>query len=574
MKLHWVGFGFYFQTIFTIRAVENTINDLKLNHVTLIINYPKTDHDYKLDYFYQSIIDHVSTISIDLLSMKQTGDNRTFDINTFRNPRQSTVYIILQGKNMKINDILDKLVSLSPLKMRPKCLIVFADYVDFSQDEAKRTLNYSWDLKFLDFSIFWLKTLDNNTNYINYNPFKETYKIGHLKEKNDLFPDKLVDVNKYPLKLSVFDAAPYLVIKTQSDNNISVDGNTPFVYLKAAVEKLNFKLKFIYNQTWKGNIAFEIVSSVERGDTAMTPLAFHFTDWRLKSEVLMGKVLEMGKYVVIVPILHEYRIDIPFDVFIHVVIFFLVVIIFYVSLRILKIESDLWNIVSLFGILIGVSMSQPGRNTERIIFLTLAFLSFIYTNELLSKLTDIKVLRTELKFESFEDIYASQIPTYYYPYAVTENNSETEEIKKVISNGKKMYDFSNCTKNMIVTRNAICIIPYRDAIYAVKQNFDAEGQPIMKMTDLTLRHEFVGFLYEKASPFAERFNKLMQRMIDFAIFPDREMNRIILHKDSNEKSVNRDDPIIKTTLLILLIGYVSSTIIFIYEIISFTRITQ
>lgn len=91
------------------------------------------------------------SVSEPLSLISLTNDNRTFEMTFFQNPRQSTAYIILQGKNtsIKIYHILNQLVNTSPIDMRPKCLVIFSDHQILPLDEAKNILRQAWLLKVL-----------------------------------------------------------------------------------------------------------------------------------------------------------------------------------------------------------------------------------------------------------------------------------------------------------------------------------------------------------------------------------------------------------------------------------------
>lgn len=100
-----------------------------------------------------------------------------------------------------------------------------------------------------------------------------------------------------------------------------------------------------------------------------------------------------------------------------------------------------------------------------------------------------------------------------------------------------------------------------------------QGNPIMKITDLSMNHHLVDFVYENAFPFAEKFNSLITRLIEFAVFPDRELYKIKLH-NPKEKLSDIDDTIIKTALSILFIGLFSAALVFGYELYSFFKIKK
>lgn len=63
----------------------------------------------------------------------------------------------------------------------------------------------------------------------------------------------------------------------------------------------------------------------------------------------------------------------------------------------------------MFGVLIGMGRSQPTKNAERIIFITIAVLSIIYTGNFFSTLENITVSGKEKELNTYENINKSQI---------------------------------------------------------------------------------------------------------------------------------------------------------------------
>lgn len=250
----WTIILIYIETIVLIHALQNIFKDLKLNQAVIFTDYEKNSSS-KYDCLYEKIFSHFSATSINFLKINQTGNNQTLQMKNFQNPRQSSIYVIIHGINSekskprKINNILNKLVEISPIKMRPKCLILHFDHNNFLPSEAEEILQYGWSLKFLDLTILRINSCNALIDYFNYNPFKKTFNTGYLKNKNDLFPDKLVDVNKYPLKIPVFQFPPYLSFRIKNGSVVNVKGEKYYKYLKTVAENFNFKLSFIVIET-------------------------------------------------------------------------------------------------------------------------------------------------------------------------------------------------------------------------------------------------------------------------------------------------------------------------------------
>lgn len=567
--LRWFVLVINLQEILLMDTFQNLVDDFKIHHITIFRDY-KLEKDFKLDSFYPKIVNNNPTVIVDLIKIRETNrSNRTSVIPIFQNPRQITIYIILQSTNnsININDTLHFLVEKSPISMRPKCLVVLSQTGSLTEDVAKKILHDAWSLKFLDFSVLRINSYEKPVIYMNYNPFTKKFNHGYFKNKNDLFPDKLNNVNKYPFLIPAFNFPPYMIFQTLNSNVISFRGNAPFVYLIAIVEKLNFALSFKFHQgETLGKEYYRAAASVAKGETDVTPIRYHFSDHMLHLDVLLGKVLEVSEWVMITPILLEYTVDIPLETFIYVVSFVFIVATFSSSLRVLKLKSKQWSLLNLFGVLIGMGISQPTKNAERIIFITLAVLSIVYTGDFFSTLADIKVSGTEREFNTYEDINKLKIPVY------TTGPKEIYDIEfqeKILFH-KIMFDYKDCLNKSIYTRNAICVMDLRTAVYVISNNLNTEGKRILKIPVISIDKDFVGFLHKKASPFAEKFNRLIQQMIEFSVFPDRKVYKTELHSVTDESLVN-DETIIKTALSILFTGSIIASIAFIYELYNFIK---
>lgn len=568
-KISWTGLIIFFQIFLIAQTFKNFGNFFKIHHFTVVTNYmKKTSTD--LDSFYKKIVNDNPIKNIDSIKKEQQNDiNGTSETPIFQNPRDTTVYIILQGKNssVRVNDTLNKLTKKSPISMRPKCLVIYSQTKNLLDVETKKILHEAWSLKFLDFTIIRVNIHGVPIDYINYNPFKNIFNFGYWKNKYDLFPDKLIDVNKYPLNLPVYQLPPYMVIKSQNGNVISVHGHTPLIYLTAIAKKLNFKLNFTYYQDESPvKEYYKLIFSVANGQSHMTAIKFYFSDHIFDLKVLLGYPYDIGKWVMVAPIFLEYNIDIPLETFLYVVSFILILLIFVTTLKVLKMNSKQWNMLNLFGVLIGMGVSQPIKNTDRIIFLTLAIVSIVYSGDFFSTFTDIKVSGTEKEFNTYEDINKLQIPVY-----TTGNKSVfgTEFQKKVLYHDL-MFNHSDCLAKVIYTRNGICVLNLQTAIFAVTNNLNAQGKQVMKIPDISIDPEFIGFFYEKGSPFAEKIEKLMLRMIQFSISPIRKIYNLRLHYTEDESSDN-DETIIKTALSILIVGSFIATVTFAYELYNFFK---
>lgn len=198
---------------------------------------------------YEKIMRKISTLTINIHETNSFNDNR--NLKNIHKTTTSDLYILVDNvydfKDLKINKILNMIAALNPVPPRPKfLLILISDIISFEED-LKNVFNQLWNSKFLDFSI--LNGTLNGTNepiIRNYNPFLKNYHINKIPS-NELFPDKLKNLNGYKFKTILHNNPPNIEF-TNDSNKISVNG-VNYAFLKLASETMKFT--FDYVKTFK-----------------------------------------------------------------------------------------------------------------------------------------------------------------------------------------------------------------------------------------------------------------------------------------------------------------------------------
>lgn len=187
--------------------IHTALYNLKPRHITIFANSSTRVNKEKSDYLFRGLANKIPAILIDLNHIRISGDNRSLQIPVLQYPRPSTIYVLLlQNEDNEVFDMLNNLITISPIPTRPKCLLIIYSGKDWSELKVRRILRHAWTLKFLDFSIIRIDT--NHTAFFNYNPFSKVYSTRYLNTISEIFPDKLNDVNEYPLSFSVFHLPP------------------------------------------------------------------------------------------------------------------------------------------------------------------------------------------------------------------------------------------------------------------------------------------------------------------------------------------------------------------------------
>lgn len=233
-----------------------------------------------------------------VLDLKNVSSSRSLKMPIFRNPRQSSIYIIFQSDlSNNTFDILNNLVEISPIPTRPKCLLILSNNQSNNTAE-KEILNYSWELKFLDFTI--LKIRKNYCiNFKNYNPFTKNYGSGCLTNINSAFPDKLRDVKKHNFTVQIDNYPPYSFLKRKGSKIIEIKG-VNYAYLKIIIEHYNFNPNFIFAAN---DSALNFLKSLQRNKISISPAPLLAGSHLFNKNVIIGHEVGVGKMSISVPIL-------------------------------------------------------------------------------------------------------------------------------------------------------------------------------------------------------------------------------------------------------------------------------
>ena len=409
--------------------------------------------------------------------------------------------------------MLNTFVSLSPLTTRPKCLFIYYSNNDELGYNAKEILHYAWSLQFLDFTIMKINSI-NQILLIYYNPFEGAYNIQYLKKITNLFPDKFKNVDKYPFKLPGFTAKPFMIMQRNDKGSFDLSGSC-FLYFKTFAEKFNFQLQFKILEDKINRLSFpNMLLMLEKNSVRAVPMNFLVSTFLYNKSYLIGLSLGDSKVVFIIPSIDMPRVTFPYRVLVYVFFFPIIILLFFVIVHVLKFQLKLWNMIYIHGVLLNITMRQPQTAIEKIIFLIMIIIAMNYSSDIFSKLTDIKVTVVQQDYNTFEDFTRSKMTIYT---TINSNNYDNASIQNLLSSANKSKDVIDCLQTLIATRNIICIIPYISALYAVKQNLNDKGMPIMKLAKPTFRHDFMAMPYEKASPFAEKIDEMIQQIHESGI---------------------------------------------------------
>ena len=501
--------------------------------ISVFINDDATTNGTQWEFMLKGISAVFPIVLINVTDLPNgTSLSKTVNVN----PRSVHVpfLIILTNENylQKLKNIFQVIADPAFVPPRPKCILVYFGFV--SKTDVKDFFEYIWTLQFLEVFILKMNRNDDASDNpfttsqqdmravdplkISYNPFTKVMNEEQLSSESQLFPDKVNDVHGYPLKIPVYNDPPYLTVMKNKNRDVIAVGGKYHKYFEPFFQTINSSVHYIYFHatTYKEkNTVFLLLENNIINAMTIPNIIGAFN----KGNLIRSRPFATTKFVIVVPYLTNSEMHVPLSALIVLFIFPVIVISFTIIARILKFPRKTWDSIKIFQVLVGVALhQQPRKFTERVVLLALISLSMEYTTDFVAKLTGIKFLKTELSYDSFEDLYESQLPIYagdFFTESFCKNFDNS--IKKVLARAKKVKNIYECYYANLNNKPSICVAFHMQAITAVEKFRGADGEPIMKMTGLSLLEDFKAFPFEKASPFARKFDVILQRLVEAGI---------------------------------------------------------
>lgn len=545
---------------------SKVIGGLNPHHLTVFrSNISKNDQE--LDGFLQNFFSEIPTVLVDSAKISHLDETFLSTRPGFINPRQSTVYVMVdtiasRNFNFKVyHNFLESLVLLSESKQRPKCLLTLFDRKNsILHDQAKEILQYAWDLKFLDFTIL---VVDDNSQIfsLNYNPFTKSYNMGISQGVNKLFSDKLINVNKYPFVLPVLNRPPLFLVEKEGINIKKVSG-FEYPWLKVIIEKMNFDLNFLSEHD--GSTIRNPIKKLEKNKLTMSAFVYLVEGYVLGKNVIIGDPIELTKMVVVLPKIQVPKLNFSVNMLLDFIIFLSVMLVLVVTVRCFNFGSKKWNVFYVFQNFIGVTTTQPTRNIERMIFYLISILSIIYSSGLFSTFNEVKLTLVEKNFYSYDKLNRSGM-IVYTKYPLENMTNVDTNLRNFLSNVKFLKNDNLCIDELIKTRFAACILEFKRARYYVRTNVNTQGLSVMKISDLSFAQQHLALAFEKASPFAEKINKIVRSILESGIaLHFRRLETVRAYQAEETESSKK---LLCTILIFIWVtGCLSATVVFFIEL--------
>lgn len=568
----------------TTLAVKSDSKDLIVNHImrqspnfiTIVTNsFNNSENENEL---IKEIACGIPVFILNVKKMAVHGINQTLKTPVFNNPRDVTVYIILMNvrnieNTLSLRRMVDFFTShLSPKPMRPKCLIIYFNKMITVKDSRFSILKYSWSQKFLDFTIINAFDAINRSTLISYDPFRKSLNFQLLSADSVIFPDKLANTNDYLFKIPFVNLPPH--IKCVKLNNKNQCSGLSYRMIQIITSAMKMKIHIKNQIIEKTDKQFDLhLKSLAEGKIDISPYitsvtAFNFT----------GQGLEFG-YILyfdeVEGIIAKHTAIISYSVILDGLIIFLIEIIILSTLIFvvnrLKWRNNSFDFFNTFRFLFGQAfLRQPKTILEKIIFLILVFVSVTYFSDNFLNVIKVEVKDYEDEIETFQDIYETKLELYANKYVAEKAFDNEDEYAKILkSKINVIADIDKCVTELVLRKkNVICLMIGLRA-YMFYQKYKKDNS--ITLVKLKLLQTGESFIFRAASPFIEKFNKYLVKIVEAGIF-QMFLTRIIKKSEDEEDFLDefkdKENSVFSIFFLVIIAagGCFTSCIIFFIEV--------
>ena len=518
----------------------------------------------------EKLIKRVPSVNVDIVKC----NNLTLQMLINNDPRTIATYVIIYD-NMYSNEtvvtlnfkyLIDFFITISPSQLRPKCLIIIIGNTLHSENFFEIILKYAWSKMFLDFTIIeWnidykMDSIINPFMYY-FNPFANILIKRSFDSYNEVFPNKLTKVQRYPLNIPAAHHPPFIRAYRDANGKVVGVGSHHYALLETTALKLNFSIVFVDVSNVSFVEAIKLTDmNLQNGNIDITVIASPFLDIERTGE--LNTEFGCTPFVAIVPIIKVSNLSIPQALYRYLFVIPVIIISILHGAYFLKILKKRFNLFDVLQVLFGISIkSHPRKLSERMIFFSIIFLSMQYTTEFYSNFLDINLSDKEMSFNTIQEMINSPFDIYvskfYYRRIF---NSDQESIVKLKARTQTLGDTSECVQLIRGGKFSICITLENFSEYFVKQN-----KQIIKLVKPDIFCDRLSYTTKEAFPYAEKFTEIFRRIHASGILQAAIHQENVKLKENEETVDKSAEAHRKEIIIIVSSGYIISIVLFILE---------
>lgn len=525
----------YIDTV--VVPVLNSLKEVKPYQVAIILE----DHT-KFPKIVDSIMKHISNRRISIvLNPRSPKDYKKYISRPqplLENPRHTTLFLsIFQASGRKKDTIKQLLLRLKTdlkfitslsSRLRAPYLLVVLSHSKIPDRIIEIVLRNAWTEKFLNAAVFQIAN-DSCLNSFTFNPFFDEFTINCYSPKIRVFPNKLKDLNGYPLRFSLIRRPPAVNYDLDSEGNpININGSD-YADLVIFSRTMNFSMKMI-----TPNIT-SYAEFINHGKNSLLDLIANgnidfggneiYLHHAFKNRYLKLCEQSVGTwyddFIALAPILPAPGWSVNFsDVSIILDISILVTFL-YLLTKIGRFDPRFWQPFYIVQTLLGNPSPRPPVNlVERLVFVFFVVWSQKYSANLYAKMTRKNLRDIDSgQFGTLEDLADADdvvLLTHRNYFNITFFNGDSV-LRRLEKKVESINEVMDCPDKVLKNNNVVCLLDKSVALTKIQKS-RSRGESRMKIVKPNLWSAPKGLVFSEASPFVPQFDRMIQRIVEGGIW--------------------------------------------------------
>lgn len=531
------------------KITQKIIQDVKPTQIVYFISETAMKNITKKNCFAQEV--PVFMFKVDKKIKKSQSSLTTANIRKYI--RQSLILIYTHNID-HTSLIIDLLKKLVPIKQRPKCFLILLSQKRSPEGVIKNNLKYAWKNKVLDFTIL------HDLLIYYYDPFHNQMVEQTINDDAIIFPEKLLKLNNYPIKIGVRD----IDIPSKKREGQEVEWARHRLVIRFGLKMMGFDVQTIRTSGHQFNNT--LVFSESKANIIAGLVVIRESKEKM---AVITTDLPCRAVVAVVPVILVPKVVVPVKILLYVMVLPGIIICFILATSLMFETTQTWKIIHVVQMFLGQAVRFiPTTRTNQIVYVTICTLFVFITKDLYSVIVEINFGKEELSYDTYEDLDKSQMPIYSTSFIPALNYLGSNDPILMNLDGKIKTQF-DCLRQLMLNKNQICVDWKYEAEHFIKKNRNSDGSAIMKVALPKYHCDQMFFRFEPGSPYTKRFSKVNRRIRESEIIRMEFVRQGLVERikdvqmgeTKDEKNLSKDQ-----ILFILVTGYSIATGIFLIEL--------
>ena len=498
-------------------------------------------------------------------------------IEFFNNLKPVNYYVIFHhvlGDSLKsLQNIIDLLMQLHFSFNHPKCLIIFNNK-NLRDDKWLETfLEYAWVKKFLDISVIEIDVSTTNVFLHYFLPFDNSLIKQPMTAETELFPNKLKNVHRYPLKVFGCQYIPYMNFSKINEITGIQTKDLHYPLILIAADIMNFSIKYIHGK--EGICTLSDFLNLLQRHFQLDKIDVSLLPGPINLNLPFAKPLALEyystKYIAVVAVLLRTTFIDSYTFFKYFFVIILIIVSLTYAMQILCTKNNELKIFNILEVLLGFTAnSRPKKSANRIIFISIIAISMRYGGDFYSKLVEAHVVYEDIAFNTFKELDESNFLVFVneVDYNLAFTNSGNKYIENLRRKAVQVANDTVCLNRVKKYKDAICVMMNSKAYFEVQMYLDASYEHFYRLAKPIFGQQTMAQFFDRGSPYTVQFQTIFRKLYESGIWQKWDNIRIFNNLEENTKTKNykvSKSELFAVIIRILVIGFITSTIALIIE---------